>query len=95
MSIRILLAVAGLCISLFSPLPGSSQPYWGTIFIDPEVILPTYPSSIVSTTYTGQGSRVDYDRRVAGGSPSMRFCSTSCGMMELPAKRRSIPNSEQ
>lgn len=43
-----------------------AQPYWGTIFIDPDIITSSDSSSIVSTTYTGQGSVTMYDRRVPG-----------------------------
>ena len=43
-----------------------AQPFSGTIFIDPDIIISTDPSVIVSTTYTGQGSRTVYDRRIPG-----------------------------
>lgn len=42
----------------------SQPPYSGTIFIDPDIIKSSDPSSIVSTSYTGQGSVTMYDRRV-------------------------------
>ena len=44
----------------------AQPPFWGTIFIDPDIITSADPSSIQSTTYTGQGSVVMYDRRVPG-----------------------------
>lgn len=46
--------------NLYSQTP----PYLGTVFIDPDIITATDPSSIQSTTYTGQGLRTVFDRRV-------------------------------
>lgn len=43
----------------------AQPPYGGTIFIDPDIITSSDPSSIVSTTYTGQDSVTMYDRRVS------------------------------
>src|SRR5665648_1073145 len=43
-----------------------AQPYRGTIFFDPDVITADDPSTVVSTTYTGQGTRRIFDRRVPG-----------------------------
>ncbi len=40
-------------------------PYSGTIFIDPDIITPTDSSAYQSVTYTGQGMRTVYDRRVS------------------------------
>src|SRR5512133_3016421 len=51
------LAVSSECIA---------QPYRGTIFFDPDVITADDPSILVSTTYTGQGTRRMYDRRLPG-----------------------------
>jgi hypothetical protein len=55
------------CLTLSVPLEvfGQTPPYSGTIFIDPDIITSTDPSTILSTTYTGQGQRFVYDRRVS------------------------------
>ncbi len=57
-------------VFLLAGLAGSSgslaQPYRGTIFFDPDVITADDPSTLVSTTYTGQGTRRIFDRRVPG-----------------------------
>jgi hypothetical protein len=53
------------CISVVS-LKLQAQPYHGTIFIDPGIITSSDPSTLVSTTYTGQGMRTVYDRRILG-----------------------------
>jgi len=42
-----------------------AQPYWGTIFIESDIITPADPSTYQSATYKGQGNRVVYDRRTA------------------------------
>jgi hypothetical protein len=39
-------------------------PFWGTIFIDPDIITPSDPTTFQSTSYIGQGVRQMYDRRV-------------------------------
>jgi hypothetical protein len=39
-------------------------PFWGTIFIDPDIITAADPTTYVGTTYSGQGYRWTYDRRV-------------------------------
>lgn len=44
----------------------AQPPYWGTIFIDPDIVTFSDPSAIQSTTYTGQGMVTMYDRRVPG-----------------------------
>jgi len=43
-----------------------AQPYWGTIFIDSTIVTASDPTTWVSTTYSGQGPRVVYDRRIPG-----------------------------
>lgn len=42
----------------------AQSPYSGTIFIDPTIITAADPTTFVSSTYTGQGTRTVYDRRV-------------------------------
>jgi hypothetical protein len=54
--------LAGLAVSAGS----LAQPYRGTIFFDPDVITADDPSAVVSTTYTGQGTRRMFDRRLPG-----------------------------
>jgi hypothetical protein len=54
-----------LLILLFLPMIGfGQQPYWGTIFIEPDIINSNDSSVIISTTYTGQNVVVMFDRRV-------------------------------
>jgi len=43
-----------------------AQPYWGTIFIDSTIVTANDPTTHISTTYTGQGMRTVYDRRIPG-----------------------------
>ena len=45
------------CIALENP------PFGGTIFIDPDIITPTDPTTFISLTYNGQASRIMFDRR--------------------------------
>lgn len=40
-------------------------PFGGTIFVDPDIITPADPSTYTGATYTGQGQRTMYDRRVS------------------------------
>ena len=50
-----------------APLPAGggpcTPPFSGTIFIDPDIILPTDPTTHLATTPTGQGQRTVFDRR--------------------------------
>jgi hypothetical protein len=39
-------------------------PFYGTIFLDPDIITPEDPSSFLALTPDGQGSRSMFDRRV-------------------------------
>lgn len=41
-----------------------SQPYGGTFFVDPDIIISSDSSTLVDVTYTGQGIRTIFDRRV-------------------------------
>lgn len=41
----------------------AQPPYFGTIFINGDIITSDFPSAIQSTTYTGQGMVTMYDRR--------------------------------
>lgn len=49
---------------IISTLSHAQPPYSGTIFIDPDIITSSAPSSIQSTTYSGQGMVTMFDRRV-------------------------------
>ncbi len=42
----------------------ATPPFWGTIFLDPDIITPSDPTTFQTITYTGQGSRTMFDRRV-------------------------------
>ena len=43
----------------------ASPPFAGTVFIDPDVITPSDPSSLIDVTYAGRGERTMFDRRPA------------------------------
>lgn len=45
----------------------STPPFSGTIFIDPDIITPSDPTTFTGLTYTGTGTRTMYDRRDGGG----------------------------
>ena len=45
--------------------PDTIPPYFGTIFVDPDIITPDDPTSFEALTPMGQGSRFMYDRRVS------------------------------
>lgn len=49
---------------IISPFLYAQPPYSGTIFIDADIITSSDPSSIQSTTYTGQSMVTMFDRRV-------------------------------
>ncbi len=59
-----------LCILFFNCNPAVDEvfekdpPYHGTIFLDPDIILPTDPSAFQSLNYSGQEIRTMFDRRV-------------------------------
>ncbi len=52
------------CFMIISAFSYAQPPYSGTIFIDPDIITSSDPSSIQSATYTGQGMVTMFDRRV-------------------------------
>ena len=47
-----------------TPIIIDTPPYWGTIFLDPDIITSDDPTSFETITPAGQGSRVMFDRRV-------------------------------
>jgi putative aminopeptidase FrvX len=55
-----------LPLAVMLPLSSPAQPYSGTIFIDPDIITDSDPSTLTSVTYTGQGVVTVYDRRPPG-----------------------------
>ncbi|MCC7223647.1 MAG: hypothetical protein IT273_07960 [Chitinophagales bacterium] len=58
---------AAITLFILSINPTAAQtPYSGTIFIDPDIITAADSSTLLSTTYTGQGLRMVYDRRIPG-----------------------------
>lgn len=63
MKTKHLLLVCLLWLHTYSIL-AQAPPYAGTIFINPDIIIPNDPSALKSTVYTGQGERKVYDRRV-------------------------------
>ena len=53
-----------LILSLFSVQSFCKEPpFWGTIFIDPNIVTSQDPSSFISVSYKGQALREMYDRR--------------------------------
>jgi len=38
-------------------------PFWGTLWVDPNIVLPSDPSTFLGVTYEGQGTRQMHDRR--------------------------------
>lgn len=63
--IAIALAAATIPTAAAYPLQ-VEPPFSGTIFIDPDIITPADPTTFQQATYTGQGSRTMFDRRVNG-----------------------------
>lgn len=43
---------------------GAFPPFDGTIFLDPDIIVPTDPTTFQAAPYAGQGTRTMFDRRV-------------------------------
>jgi hypothetical protein len=50
--------------STTTPTP-VEPPFWGTIFISPDILTDEDPTTFEGLTYVGQGTRTMYDRRVA------------------------------
>ena len=42
-----------------------AAPYWGTVFVDPDIIVASDPSKFVQVIPKGSGSRIMFDRRTA------------------------------
>jgi hypothetical protein len=63
---RLVLAAAALMAAFAvstAPSAQTTPPFGGTIFLDPDIVLPTDPTVFGSATYTGRGMRTVYDRR--------------------------------
>ncbi|MDA0378170.1 MAG: T9SS type A sorting domain-containing protein [Bacteroidetes bacterium] len=59
---RTIAALLGVLLLGATPRP-LDPPFWGTIFIDPDIITSDDPTEFVEATYRGQGQRTMYDRR--------------------------------
>ena len=57
-------AFVGLLVFFQTSLLQAAPPFSGTIFIDPDIIIPSDPSTFEGASYAGQGSRLMFDRRV-------------------------------
>ena len=53
-------------VSVQFVIQGVPPPFAGTIFIDPDIITPSDPTTFQSLSYAGRGERTMYDRRVSG-----------------------------
>lgn len=61
---RLAFAILVLTAALSSvPSAQPAPPYSGTIFLDPDIVLPTDPSVFQSASFTGRGVRTVFDRR--------------------------------
>ena len=53
-----------LCATTFAmPFAKASPPFWGTIFLDPDIITESDPTTYQKLTDAGLGERTMYDRR--------------------------------
>ena len=50
-------------------------PFSGTVWVSPDILGESDPTSLRSVSYIGRGERQIYDRRPTGGSRSTRICS--------------------
>jgi hypothetical protein len=56
---------AFVCLAVLAcPTTQAAPPFGGTIFIDPDIITSSDPTTFTGMTYAGQGWRTMYDRRV-------------------------------
>lgn len=54
-----------LVLSLLLPTAAFAvPPFSGTVFLDPDIITPSDPTTYVGMVYTGQGMRTMFDRRI-------------------------------
>ena len=61
-----LILILSFCIgySLAAPAP----PFWGTVWVDEDIITPSDPSSFIKITPIPRDWRIMYDRRANNGS---------------------------
>jgi hypothetical protein len=64
-AIRVVLVFACLG-ALACPAARAQPPFFGTIFMDPNIITASDPTTFTGLTYAGQGIRTMFDRRVDG-----------------------------
>lgn len=64
-ALLLLATVVGHAPTLTAATSTDVPPYTGTVFIDPDVIVPSDPSALLDMTYAGRGERTMYDRRTA------------------------------
>ena len=60
-------------LCLWNGTAEAEPPFNGTIFLDPDIILPTDSSAFDSLNYTGRGERRMFDRRTNGNITSNAF----------------------
>jgi hypothetical protein len=63
------LALMFIALGILASGPTSARaepPFFGTIFIDPDIITPADPTSFLDATYAGRGQRQMFDRRTDG-----------------------------
>jgi len=56
--------VAVLAASQSPPATARDTPFWGAVWISPDVLTPKSPSDLVSVTYDGLRNHRAFDRRV-------------------------------
>lgn len=59
----VLTAGPGPTAATGAPSAPPEPPYEGTVFLDPDIVLPADPSAFASLSYAGRGQREVYDRR--------------------------------
>lgn len=59
-----LLLIWGTASAQEPSTPHAEPPFWGTIFLDPDIITAQDPTTFQSITYDGQDTRTMFDRRV-------------------------------
>ena len=60
--------ICACCSVLAHQTAQAEPPFWGTIFVDPNIITPADPTTFQSLSYSGRESRTMFDRRISGWS---------------------------
>ena len=60
--------ICACCSVLAHQTAQAEPPFWGTIFVDPNIITPADPTTFQSLSYSGRASRPMFDRRISGWS---------------------------